>query len=102
MFRNIYNSVMDSSVNPLRNFPKIVRFQIMWILAYMWSAVFCIWAGLVSYVGFSIAAHTVLLVGIFFTTEVFRRAKKNHIVTYDQLFKDPKDGCARYDDVWGG
>ncbi len=23
-------------------------------------------------------------------------------VSYDELFKDPKDGCARYDDVWGG
>ena len=24
------------------------------------------------------------------------------LVSYDDLFKDPKDGCARYDDVWGG
>ncbi len=23
-------------------------------------------------------------------------------LSYDMLFKDPKDGCARYDDVWGG
>ena len=23
-------------------------------------------------------------------------------VTYDMLFKDPRDGCALYDDVWGG
>jgi hypothetical protein len=23
-------------------------------------------------------------------------------VSYDELFKDPKDGCALYDDVWGG
>ena len=23
-------------------------------------------------------------------------------VSYDELFKDAKDGCARYDDVWGG
>jgi len=23
-------------------------------------------------------------------------------VSYDMLFKDPCDGCARYDDVWGG
>lgn len=21
--------------------------------------------------------------------------------SYDMLFKDPHDGCARYDDVWG-
>lgn len=23
-------------------------------------------------------------------------------VSYDMLFKDPSDGCARSDDVWGG
>lgn len=23
-------------------------------------------------------------------------------LSYDMLFKDPKDGCALYDDVWGG
>ena len=23
-------------------------------------------------------------------------------VSYDMLFKDPKDGCALYDDIWGG
>lgn len=23
-------------------------------------------------------------------------------VSYDMLFKDPHDGCARHDDVWGG
>ena len=101
MLRDMYKSVMDSEVNPLRNLPKIVRFQIMASLSYMWSAVFCIWAGLVSYVGFSIAAHTVLLIGVFFTANIFRRAKSGQLVTYDQLFKDPKDGCARYDDVWG-
>jgi hypothetical protein len=23
-------------------------------------------------------------------------------VSYDMLFRDPHDGCARHDDVWGG
>ena len=23
-------------------------------------------------------------------------------LSYDMLFKDPRDGCALYDDVWGG
>lgn len=101
MFNDMYKSIMDSEVNPLRKLPKLVRFQIMASLAYMWSVVFCIWAGLVSYVGFSIAAHTVLLIGIFFTADIFRRAKSGQMTSYDQLFRDPKDGCTRYDDVWG-
>lgn len=32
--------------------------------------------------------------------QVFRRGAPP--VSYDMLFKDPRDGCARYDDVWGG
>jgi hypothetical protein len=32
--------------------------------------------------------------------EIFREERKS--VSYDMLFSDPKDGCARYDDVWGG
>ena len=28
--------------------------------------------------------------------------KRPQPVSYDMLFKDPKDGCALYDDVWGG
>jgi hypothetical protein len=63
MLNDMYKSIMDSEVNSLRKLPKMVRFQIMASLAYMWSVVFCIWAGLVSYAGFSIAAHTVLLIG---------------------------------------
>ena len=31
---------------------------------------------------------------------LFRRETRP--VSYDDLFKDPTDGCARYDDVWGG
>lgn len=26
---------------------------------------------------------------------------KPQSTSYDMLFKDPKDGCALYDDVWG-
>lgn len=32
--------------------------------------------------------------------EVFRDQPR--LLSYDDQFKDPKDGCARYDDVWGG
>lgn len=31
---------------------------------------------------------------------IFRRDDRP--VSYDMLFKDPRDGCARFDDVWGG
>ena len=98
---NAYASVMDPEVNALRRLPKVVRFQLMTALALMWSVVFAIWIGAVQIIGPSWAAHAILLVGVYFTADVFRRSYKRP-VSYDMLFKDPKDGCARYDDVWGG
>ena len=100
MIKSLYNLVMDSERNPLRALPKVVRFQYMVILAYMWSAVFSIYIGTIAYLGPSIAVHTILLIGVFFTADIFRRARKRAL-SYDELFKDPTDGGAMYDDVWG-
>ena len=101
MIRSLYNLVMDPERNPLQALPKMVRFQYMVVLAYMWSVVFSIYIGTIAYLGPSIAAHTILLVGVFFTADIFRRARKRSL-SYDELFKDPADGAAMYDDVWGG
>ena len=46
MLKNMYASVMDENVNPLRTLPKIVRFQLMITLATLWSGVFAIWSGM--------------------------------------------------------
>ena len=75
MVRYLYDLVMDPNRNPLRALPKMVRFQYMVILAYMWSAVFSIYIGTIALLGPSIAAHTILLIGVFFTADVFRRAR---------------------------
>jgi hypothetical protein len=69
--------VMDSESNPLMRIPKMQRFQMMQVLAYMWSIVFAAWVGSAMAFGFSAAVHSILLVGIFFTAEVFRRARRN-------------------------
>lgn len=75
MVKHLYNLVMDPERNPLAALPKMVRFQYMMILAYMWSAVFSIYAGTIAFLGPSIAAHSILLIGVFFTADVFRRAR---------------------------
>ena len=49
--QDLYKVVMDSSMNPLAALPKMVRFQFMSMLAFMWS-------------------------GLFFTADTFRRARK--------------------------
>jgi hypothetical protein len=100
MVKYLYNLVMDPERNPLQALPKMVRFQYMVILAYMWSVVFSIYLGAIAVLGPSIAAHTILLIGVFFTADIFRRARDRSL-SYDELFKDPADGTATYDDVRG-
>lgn len=87
MVRYLYNLVMDPNRNPLQALPKMVRFQYMVILAYMWSAVFSIYIGTIALLGPSIAAHTILLIGVFFTADVFRRARARSL-SDDELFHD--------------
>jgi hypothetical protein len=102
MIAHYYSMIMDPRKNPLRNLTPIVRFQLMSVLALMWSIIFCTWFGLVAYTGASMFAHTVLLIGIFFTADAFRRARAKPVKDHRQLYRDPKDGGALYDDIWGG
>jgi len=74
MIRSTYAVVMDPERNPLAVLPKVVTFQLMTVLAWMWSAVFSLWVGSMAVLGPSIGAHMVLLLGVFFTADVFARA----------------------------
>ena len=102
MFRRAYSVVMDPDANGLSKLPKIVKFQLMTVLSLMWSVVFCVWIRAVTMIGPSWAAHAILLVGVFFTADIFRRSGRQSSVDHRSKFKDHNDGCARYDDIWGG
>ena len=102
MIKRTYSLIMDADSNGLFRLPKIVRFQLMTYLALMWSVVFCVWVGAVAMIGPSMAAHAILLVGVFFTADIFRRSASQENLDHRERFKDPADGCTRYDDVWGG
>ena len=82
MFTNAYRALMDPSENPLRNLPRMVCFHYMLLLSYMWSAIFALWVGYIWLMGTSLAVHYLLLVGLFFTAEIFalanRRARLAH------------------------
>ncbi len=82
---NVYDVVMNSKVNPLSRLPRAVSFQIMVVLSWMWSVVFSVWAGSVLAFGASVGIHMILLVGIFFTAEVFRRARKKENESGDRM-----------------
>ena len=79
MIANAYAAVMNPEVNPLRQLPKMVRFQIMTSLALMWSIVFALWTGMIMWVGPSMFVHAILLIGVFFTGDAFRRASKQKL-----------------------
>ncbi len=79
MIRESYDVIMNPSVNPLRQLPKIVRFRLMAILAFMWCAIFTIWSGWIALFGPSVFAHILILIGVFFTADIFNRAHKRNL-----------------------
>ncbi len=101
MIRQLYDFVMDHEKNPLSALPKMVRFQVMMALSFMWSSVFTIWVGSVMVLGPSVLAHVMVLIAVFFTADVFRRAQAQAVGHRDAM-RDPRDGTVLYDDVWGG
>lgn len=101
MVRELYSLVMNPDRNPLARLPRTVAFQLMTSLAWLWSLVFSFWIGSLAFFGPSAAVHVTLLVGVFFTADIFAKAREQKVVSYDMLFAARRDGCARYDDVWG-
>jgi membrane protein YdbS with pleckstrin-like domain len=76
MLENIYRSIMDADSNPLRKLPRVVKFQLMSVLSFMWTTVFTIWVGINWVFGPSMAAHIVLLIAVFFTADIFEKARQ--------------------------
>ena len=103
MIRRTYDLIMNPEINPLRALPRMVRFQYMLILSYIWSAVFAIWVGSALLMGPSMLGHTAVLIAVFFTADVFQRARNQAMSeTYGHRnrMRDPRDGAERYDNVW--
>ncbi len=72
MLNAMWNAVMDPSQNAFLQLPKAVRLQLMVVLATLWSAIFCVGAGLVAWMPTYVFAHVALLLaGIFGTGWVF-------------------------------
>lgn len=73
-----WNSVMDSSISPLKNIPNLqVRHLIMQILAWMWVSVCSLYMGSVLFWGINAIAHTLLLAAIVITVGTFDTARRN-------------------------
>ena len=76
MLMDTYRSIMDVDFNALRRLPRVVKFQLMSVLSFMWSTVFTIWIGVSWAFGPSMAAHLILLIGVFFTADIFEKARR--------------------------
>lgn len=74
---SLYRSVMDPSVNPLRNLPAAQRFQIMLYLSVMWTAIFCAAAGAWVWYGEILLAHALVAAGFVVTGLTFHAAGRS-------------------------
>lgn len=73
VIKTAWGTVMNPERNPLLQLPKIVRFQMMTVLAFMWSCIFCLSAGLFIWIPEFVFGHVaLLLIGIFGTGYIFR------------------------------
>lgn len=76
MLTTFWDAVMNPEKNPLARLPKIVRFQLMTVLALMWTCIFCASAGVFVWLPQFFAAHVILLLmGIFGTSYIFRASQ---------------------------
>jgi hypothetical protein len=76
MLFNALKEIMDPYRNGFRTLPKTVRFHLMVVLSCLWSAIFCMMAGIIIWLPAYIAAHiALLLIGVFGTSWAFRTAQ---------------------------
>jgi hypothetical protein len=99
MIKKYWNIVMDERHNPLSGLPMAQRFQIMTVLAVMWSLLFCLMAGMMIWFPYWLIGHIVALcAGCFITNYTFHVARRQ---THRDLYRSPDGLYALYDDYWG-
>ncbi|MCX7864341.1 MAG: hypothetical protein N2423_04780 [Novosphingobium sp.] len=69
--------IMDPRVSPLRHLPPAQRFQLMCLLAIMWTLVFCLSAGAWLVYGELVAIHALFALGALITGLTFYGAARN-------------------------
>jgi hypothetical protein len=74
---DMWNSVMDSRHNPLKNIPDLnTRHLVMQILAWMWCIIFSMYLGSITVFGVSAILHAILIAGLVITVGTFETAKR--------------------------
>ncbi len=69
MFRKMWESLMNSKNNSIKELPKAVRLQIMISLSFMWSLIFALSLGIINLFPQLVIVHIALLgMGLFGTS----------------------------------
>ena len=78
---NMWNSVMNADVNPLKNIPSLqARPMILQILAGTWASSFALAYGSLWIWGFAMIAHLCIIAAIVVTVATFETAKRKPTV----------------------
>ena len=96
----LWQPLMDAERNPLRNIPAMQRYQLMIMLAMMWSFIFCAMLGWWMLFPYWSVGHIALLsTGAFLTNYTF---KINNTITHRDRYRSADNSHALHDDIWGG
>jgi len=99
MMKNYWNIIMDAEHNPLRSLPTQYKYQIMIVLAMMWSFIFCAMVGWMMFFPYWIIGHIALLtIGAYATNWTFKNATT---ITHRDRFRSKDGTYAVHDDIWG-
>ena len=73
-----WNGIMNANVNPLKNITDMqVRHLVLQTLAWMWCITFSIMIGDLFFFGYTLVAHTVLIVAVVITVSTFETARRS-------------------------
>jgi energy-coupling factor transporter transmembrane protein EcfT len=70
-----YGLVMNEDKNPLKDLPKVQRFQLMVVLSIMWTTIFSLSIGSWLWWGELVVGHVAVAIGILITGLTFRHAR---------------------------
>ena len=76
--KNWLHTIANSDRYALNELPPQQRFQIMTILSFMWTAIFCGATGVWLWYGEIVIAHLLLALGLFATDVIFRSARRTN------------------------
>jgi hypothetical protein len=97
---HMWSPLMDSDKNPLMALPYITRYQVMMVLAMMWSFIFCAMIGWMMLFPYWVVGHIVLLsLGAFMTNYTFKTAT---MASHRDMYKTADGKGVVHDDIWGG